>query len=65
LLTDISPDKWWMWRKDQNHEYDYWYAVCKKCLSLLSLTKVFDGEKELIPLDEPDPNLLPLNLLGV
>ena len=44
----------------KKEDYDFSLAVIEKSLSVLALTRVRDGEKVLIELDEPNVNILPL-----
>jgi len=62
---DISPQNWWKClAKHDEYQYDFYLAVIGKCLSILSLTQVYDGEKVLIELDEKDEELQ-ARMLGV
>lgn len=60
FLSDIDPNNNYFWRNHQIKSYDFDEACIRKCLSLIQCVKVFDGEKELLPLDKPNENVLPL-----
>lgn len=66
ILIDIQPQNWWKWSDKQVvfpsvEEYDFYEAIVKKCLNILSVTKVYENGKELIHIDEPDSELLPIS----
>jgi hypothetical protein len=66
FLNDIAPNNWYKWSDKRSldvdiNEYDYYEAVVKKCLSLLAVTKVIEHNVTLIPLDDADPNILPIS----
>jgi hypothetical protein len=58
FISDINPNNTWKVGYRYDGKYDFYYAVASKCLSILSTTLVSDIENGL---DEPDPNVLPLN----
>lgn len=59
MKSDISPEKWFYWKRPgfEQEPYDYYTAVISKMLSILGLTELKDIEDGL---DEPDPKILPL-----
>lgn len=59
FVSDISPENWWRCRArhDNEHPYEYHLAVIGKCLSILCMAKVRDGDTTLIELDEKDEEL--------
>ena len=57
FISDIDPKN--LKFRLINEDYDFDIAVITKCLSVLSLIKIYDNKTEIYPLDEPDENILP------
>ncbi len=57
FILDLHPVNYW---KLDRTNYDFEHAVIHKCLSILAMTQVKEGDEVLIELDDPDPNILPL-----
>lgn len=70
FIFDLDPKNCWKvgYRvkvyKESKEPYDFETAVICKCLSVIQMADVRRGNKILIELDEPDPNLLPLHKKG-
>jgi hypothetical protein len=60
--VDKYPELFNKSRLPRNYEeqYDYWTAVLFKGLSIINMLRVFNGEKVLIEIDEPNAEILPL-----
>lgn len=59
FINDIDPNNYWRINFDKT-EYDFEEACIKKCLSIISLIRVLKDGVELLSLDEPNENILPL-----
>lgn len=60
FLSDIDPNNNYFWSNHQIKSYDFDEVCIRKCLSLIQCVKVFDGEKQILPLDQANENVLPL-----
>lgn len=66
FLFDIQPQNWWKWSDKRViyssiEGYDFYEATVKKCLNFLAVTTVYENGKELIHIDDPDPELFPIS----
>ena len=59
FLADILPCN--SWQYGEKNEKNIELNIINKLLSVLSLTTVKEKDVVIIPLDKPDPNILPLN----
>lgn len=59
FISDIDPDSYWNYNLDKK-EYNFVEVCIKKCLSIISLIRVYKDDIEIFPLDEPNENILPL-----
>jgi hypothetical protein len=58
FLKAIDPNGYY---RNKKVEYDFDMACIEKCLSIIRSTTVFDGNgKEIVPLDNPSEEVLPL-----
>ncbi len=57
FVLDLHPVNYWRLSRGT---YSFDQAVIRKCLSILRMTQVKEGDEVLIELDDPDPNILPL-----
>ena len=60
FVMDLDEKSYW--RISYDKDWTFNKAVIKKCLSVLSMVKVYDIElsRDILPLDDPDPSILPL-----
>lgn len=59
FVVDLHPSNHWKFSSKSTYIFEH--AVIRKCLSVLAMTRVLDGDKVLIELDDPDPGILPLS----
>ncbi len=57
FVLDLHPLNYWRLSRGI---YSFEQAVIRKCLSILRMTQVKEGDEVLIELDDPDPGILPL-----
>lgn len=62
FVNDIQPERDWLFRQ-VHKKWTFETAVCAKCLSMLMMTKVRDGDKIILNLGEADPKILPLHVV--
>ena len=62
FISDIDPNSFEnrFYIEAEKKEYNFEEACIKKCLSLIRLMRVYKDDIQLIPLDEPNENILPL-----